>query len=562
MSDIDAKALETNFDAWRAERVPELKKSEAFEKYAAEQVLKDWDLDDDEIEYGTLGGEDDGGVDRIYLLMNGRLLQDDSDVSEDVNEVDLILIQAKNEATFKEDVLQKLESFTRDLLDYSKAPTSFTYLNSRVRDSIGMIRDKYNQVIGRDHTIHVQFHYVTRSANEPLERSKVKQRGNLLEAFVRSKISNALTSVTYWGAVRTLAAARRSARVKGVIDAPKYLTTADGSIVCLTKLASFARFITNDKGHLLTSILEPNVRDYQGQGNPVNRAIRGTLESPRAGEEFWWLNNGITVLASGCAIVADKITIEEPEVVNGLQTSHEIFNYFQSLPAGAVDDRHVLVRIIVPADEASNSNIIKATNSQTKVDDVQLRSTERIHFDIEEKLRLYDLFYDRRKGKYKRLRKPIKSIVSIDDMAKAVMSILLQRPNDARARPRIVIRSQESYLKMFGEDFDRDLYLTCIMIDRQVKSYLDSHKEIPQDTRRNVRFYTDMLTAMYVTGSERPTEEELVAAKPACIESLDQDIADAVALVTQVYEAEGANDIVAKGPTLKSAVLKAALKDR
>jgi hypothetical protein len=42
-------------------------------------------------------------------------------------------------------------------------------------------------------------------------------------------------------------------------------------------------------------MLEPNVRDYQGANNPVNREIRQTLQSPD-NKEFWWLNNGITYL--------------------------------------------------------------------------------------------------------------------------------------------------------------------------------------------------------------------------------------------------------------------------
>ena len=64
MSELDVQALETNFNNWRKERVPHLSISDAFERYAVEQVLKDADLSDDEIDSGLFGGADDGNAAR------------------------------------------------------------------------------------------------------------------------------------------------------------------------------------------------------------------------------------------------------------------------------------------------------------------------------------------------------------------------------------------------------------------------------------------------------------------------------------------------------------------
>lgn len=73
-----------------------------------------------------------------------------------------------------------------------------------------------------------------------------------------------------------------------------------------------------------TPLLEPNVRDYQGAGSPVNKEIRATLNDASTTVEFWWLNNGITILGEKCFITGNKVTITKPEIVNGLQTSHEV----------------------------------------------------------------------------------------------------------------------------------------------------------------------------------------------------------------------------------------------
>ncbi len=62
--------------------------------------------------------------------------------------------------------------------------------------------------------------------------------------------------------------------------------------------------------------------------NNVNSSISETLH--RADDnDFWWLNNGVTVLASEATLVNNReLQIVNPEIVNGLQTSMEIYNYF------------------------------------------------------------------------------------------------------------------------------------------------------------------------------------------------------------------------------------------
>ena len=94
--------------------------------------------------------------------------------------------------------------------------------------------------------------------------------------------------------------------------------TDDGSTVCLIKLKDYAeKLLTKADGGLQTRFLEPNVRDYNGKSNPVNKQIRTTLEemstTPHQ-EDFWWLNNGITILSDECPVNGHKMTIKNPEV--------------------------------------------------------------------------------------------------------------------------------------------------------------------------------------------------------------------------------------------------------
>ena len=148
MGEQDKRALETNFQNWKAARAASLPDSDAFELYVIGEVLKNHDLSDDEITYGNVGGGDDGGTDGIYFFINRNLMSADSDTPESASSAELILIQAKYRDSFAEDTIQKLESFVRDLLDWSKPVDSLSYLNSAVRDSIQCFRDKHDEVQG------------------------------------------------------------------------------------------------------------------------------------------------------------------------------------------------------------------------------------------------------------------------------------------------------------------------------------------------------------------------------------------------------------------------------
>lgn len=119
-------------------------------------------------------------------------------------------------------------------------------------------------------------------------------------------------------------------------------------------------------------------------------------ESP----EFWWLNNGITIIGTHAHIVGNAISIENVQIVNGLQTSESIYNYFNESKIKS-DDRSLLVKIIISNDVNARNSIIYATNNQTNVNVTALRATDKIQRDIEDVLKSHGIYYDRRSNYYK-----------------------------------------------------------------------------------------------------------------------------------------------------------------
>ena len=73
------------------------------------------------VEDGIVGGGNDGGIDSTYLFvnghyLNGKLNSSDFDVYKKNVLLDWVIIQAKRESTFREDVLPKIKQTLSDAL--------------------------------------------------------------------------------------------------------------------------------------------------------------------------------------------------------------------------------------------------------------------------------------------------------------------------------------------------------------------------------------------------------------------------------------------------------------
>ena len=212
----------------------------------------------------------------------------------------------------------------------------------------------------------------------------------------------------------------------------------------------------------------------------------------------------------------------------------------------------MLVRVIVPTDEKSRSKIIKATNSQTPVSMLSLMSTDQIQEDIEDRLRLYGLFYDRKKGEYRQLKKPIKKIVGIGTMAQAVMAIVLQKPDQARGRPETFVKDHAA--QVFDTIADRDLYAACILLDRHVIEFLQT-QGLESDEIRDIRYYVSMLIGTEWNLASR-TADSIAQAIAAVVKPVPQaTLKKAADKAMKAYKSLGATDVVAKSADMTKTVL-------
>ena len=210
------------------------------------------------------------------------------------------------------------------------------------------------------------------------------------------------------------------------------------------KLSKYKEFLTSDEGTIRDDLFESNIRHFQGLVD-VNKKIKKTIETI-SDKDFWWINNGITIIAEEPKEVGKKLSIENIQIVNGLQTSYSIFNNYIEKNK---DERSVLVKVIINNNKEITDEIIASTNSQNPVSATLLRATEQVQRDLELFFLNEGFYYDRRKNFYKNLGKLTTKIFSIQYAAQTIQSIIFNEPHTARATPTSLLKNETTYKNIF-----------------------------------------------------------------------------------------------------------------
>jgi hypothetical protein len=453
--------------------------SELFELFCFEQVLKDLDPTYEELESGWTDGPEDGGIDGFFVYIDGRpasplTIRQPSRINPDIS---VVFFSVKRTAAFQQDPINAIALSLVELLDLRKANDALAYpFNDAVINQRSIFHDAFVSLADKRPRINIVINYCSRGDTATLADNLTTRAAQLKDSLT-ALFSNASVDVHFQGAVELLNLARRQAtyslRLKFVEN---YISREGRNYVVLASLPEYCSFISDENGKLRRYLFESNVRDYLGEIT-INEDIKGSLSRrlPADREDFWWLNNGVTILATHATVVGKEIHLENVQIVNGLQTTETIYRYF-SEGGSRSDDRAVMLKIILSSDEETRTRIIKATNYQNTVDLSSLRGLDKIQKDIEHFLLDSGWFYDRRKNFYKNQGKPADRIVSVPYLAGAVRAIALGRPGrSARHRSR-TLRDQEVYAEIFNPGWDLRVYLASLEIVSAVELALRARK--------------------------------------------------------------------------------------
>ncbi|MCT6809785.1 MAG: AIPR family protein, partial [Staphylococcus epidermidis] len=244
-----------------------------------------------------------------------------------------------------------------------------------------------------------------------------------------------------------------------------YIENVSEAYFAIMPIQEFFKIIIDEEdGNIRKGIFELNVRDFGGvESNRVNQDIQATIDSDNK-ESFGLLNNGVTIVGSSLQKVQGKYTLKNFYIVNGCQTTNVLYENKDKVNPSM----WISVKFVVTEKSDIIKDIVKATNNQTEVDEIQLLSMDEYQEYLESYYNsVYEnkkLHYERREGQYRGNKDILESdIVTPEKQIKSFASIFLNAPHTAS---RFIGKLQDDISKrIFVKDDNPIIYYTAALVD-------------------------------------------------------------------------------------------------
>jgi cold shock CspA family protein len=239
----------------------------------------------------------------------------------------------------------------------------------------------------------------------------------------------------------------------------------------------FLKILKKEDGLLRRSLFNDNVRDYLGNQGAINREIEETvINTP---EMFLLCNNGITIVCTGFEQIRDKLVrIENPQIVNGCQTSNAIFGLRNHVNIAKLS---LLVRVICTENHGVSNRIVRGTNRQNQVLEEAFEATLPFHQDTlepffgacESEVKLY---YERRARQYNNDPLIQKThIVNLRILTQTFVGMFLDAPHDSHRHEAKLLEKyagENETRRIFRDDHSPIPYFVCALTWYMFDKYL------------------------------------------------------------------------------------------
>ncbi|MEU6300522.1 AIPR family protein [Streptomyces erythrochromogenes] len=423
------------------EEILDIRDSDAFELFAASLILPDDILTQVQMSELLL---DEGtiGIDIATLDVNGQIAWDADDVREICEnagkiEVNLHFIQAKQSASVSSTEVLNFGDIVRKFLQ-GEDFTLYPKLDALAK-ALASVFDNYASRLKGPPS--VSMHFTTTAPKPSVAAETVKERVSTASGHIDNLGFLGKVLLVVLGAddihdawVRKNHANEVEFQFEKQVNLPK-MPGVDQAILGVISVAELLKLIeTGEDRHLDERVFYDNVRGFKGEDNAVNRQIMDTLDSTER-SLLPVLNNGVTVVAASYSPKpGDAVAVSGYQIVNGCQTSHCLYLSKESL-GESIADVFVPIRLVVTEDEEVATQIIRATNSQTAVQENDLIALTKFQKKLEDFYKLdasdVKLTYERRSGQFYNKEVTKTRIVTISDQMRAVSAMFLDSPHAA-----------------------------------------------------------------------------------------------------------------------------------
>lgn len=408
----------------------------------------------------SVGGADDMGIDGLAIKVNGIFVSTEKDVDEliEINKqisIEFLFIQAKNKDKLDSGEYGKFSDGIVDFLsDNHHEPRnekidSFLRLKDYLFSDRIILRWKDNPAV---RIYYVIFGHWRDNKHFAAKTSRLKQDIIALQcysdAYFKFIDNTELKKMcgeneNAFSAVMTLIDDFGLTEVSGV----------NNSLVALLSAPELIKMITTDEQMLRHSLFTDNVRDYQGN-TEINADIMNTIQNSPS--NFALLNNGITIVCTNMRTGNRKITLSNPQIVNGCQTCNVLFDaYMKGLDLSKVT---FLAKIIATEKDEVTSAIIRGTNSQNVVYNEAFETTRDFHKNLEEFFTVVQtdapnrIYYERRSRQYSRDNNiPSTRIIGLKALTQSFVSVFMQSPHFGTSHEALLLKRYKNSIYMDGQ---------------------------------------------------------------------------------------------------------------
>lgn len=480
------------------------KEAAAFEKFINHVMFSIDDPDAfvsdlDMLDTVCVGGGQDTGIDGIGVRINGRLVATKEDVQQLLEiskkiDIEFVFIQSKMQEHFDSSEFNTAGLGVKDFFSKQpKLPCNDAVNDFRaLKDYLYEDEDVLKKI---QHNPSVNFYYVAMGPTPVDEHFKGVKR--MIEDELRNNTGCYFEDVRVElvGGKQILAYCRELENNFTV-----QLNTND--IIPLTVPGNdrikkayiftcyareFMKILKKDDGTIRRSLFNDNVRDYLGAKGSVNCEIKETIST--SPEMFSLCNNGITIVCSEFDQIKDKLVkIENPQIVNGCQTSNTLF---ENSSGAGFDKVQLVVRIICTEDVDITNRVVRGTNKQNQVLDEAFEATKPYHQNLELYFNsiqdgLARLYYERRSKQYS-FNPLIKKyqIVNLRILTQTFVAVFLDSPHIAhRHEAKLLEEFCQEPRRIYTEKHNPIVYYTCAtlwyyfekafrdgLVDKRYKTY-------------------------------------------------------------------------------------------
>ena len=399
-----------------------------------------------------VGGGQDAGLDGIAIKVNGYFIKSQEEIDEFLKsgsiDIEFIFIQSKNKKKFES---EHISTFINGIRAFFNKESQYPF-----NENVSFWRNLKDYLYDEDVILQwkgspiVRCYYVTLGDLRPHVEHE-----DLIRQFKKDMI-DICDNIPF-----VLQGAKE---LKDVIDQNQNkfkaklpfldtmslpgTTDVGNSCVVLCNASDYVLLLNTNDGIIRKTLFNDNVRDFQGE-NAVNNEIFSTIsDNP---ERFVLFNNGITIVCSSFTQKNRELEIEDPQIVNGCQTSYILFNAFKS--NCSLDNITVIVKVISTNNGDLSNDIVRGTNRQNIVMEEAFEGTKPFHKNFEmfvnESVADFPekIYYERRaKQYYGNPNVKLYQIFNLKILTQYSVAALLQEPYKAHLHESVLLRDYNGRL--------------------------------------------------------------------------------------------------------------------